>query len=66
MKERPIVKTDNRDPSTTWLHFADGSYVEVNPAELFSNMIENNTEPKMSEFFNIDDEIAAFLERFEL
>ena len=45
--ERTVVTTDNRDERTTWLHLnpiegVNPEYVEVNPAELFRNMLENN------------------------
>ena len=42
MKERTVIGTDNRDPSTTVLHLDDGSDVEVNPKELYVNSLENN------------------------
>jgi len=66
MKERKVVESDNRESDTTWLHLEDGTYIEVNPAELFSNMIENNVESKLLELMNVDDEISVFLERFNL
>jgi hypothetical protein len=41
----PILDTDNRDDSTTWLWINQREYVEVNPKELMENMIENLPEP---------------------
>ena len=32
---------DNRDQNCTWLHLPDGTVVEVDPVELFRNMLEN-------------------------
>lgn len=36
------IQIDNRDPCTTWLTLPDGTIVEVDPADLFVNMVENN------------------------
>lgn len=38
---RDVDDTDNRDPTTTILKLSDGSCVEVNPVELFRNMLQN-------------------------
>jgi len=61
-KERTIVEIDNRDDRTTWLHLEDGSYVEVDPIELFINMLENNY-PHKDEFvakLEVDDFIDCY------
>ena len=41
--ERVVRSTDNRDDSTTWLWLDSdcGEYVEVNPTDLYDNMLEN-------------------------
>ncbi len=36
------VTVDNRDDGCTWLWINDEVYIEVNPIELFLNMLENN------------------------
>lgn len=36
-----MTEFDNRDPNETWIH----TRVEVNPFELFENMVENNIHP---------------------
>jgi len=38
---RTVVELDNRDQSETWLWLEDGSRVEVDPIELFENLLEN-------------------------
>ncbi len=40
-----ILETDNRDVNTTTLVLSGGYEVDVDPAELFLNMVENSTEP---------------------
>ena len=39
--QRDIVGYDNRDDNTTWLWISSTEYVEVNPRQLYDNMIEN-------------------------
>jgi len=39
--QRRDYKVDNRDESTTWLWFSDREYLEVDPIELYNNMLEN-------------------------
>lgn len=37
-----VIDTDNRDPITTVLTLSNGTKVEINPVELFHNMLENH------------------------
>lgn len=49
-----VLDTDNRDPRATELTLSNGSKVEVNPFELFKNMIENLGEEG-------DEEVTRYL-----
>lgn len=40
-RQAPIVVMDNRDQNTTWLWLNETDYVEVDPADLYRNMVEN-------------------------
>lgn len=36
-----VKELDNRDHNTTWVWTGENNFVEVNPVELFQNMVEN-------------------------
>ena len=40
------VIVDNRDPRTTWLWISPTEYIEVDPINLVTNMVENCFEPE--------------------
>ena len=40
-KEQTVLEVDNRDDRTTWLWLAGNKYVEVDPTDLYENMLEN-------------------------
>lgn len=46
-----VTEVDNRDQGATWLWIGD-DYVEVDPVELISNMIENCYNEDVSFLFN--------------
>lgn len=41
MAERMVIGTDNRCMTETFLKLDDGNYVEVDPCDLFQNMLAN-------------------------
>ena len=53
-KRVPITELDNRGPDTTWIWINEHEYVEVNPTELYENMVRNNPYPHSYHWYNVE------------
>ncbi len=71
MSATPEFEVDNRDTETTWLRLKnpsdlpDDTPIEVNPAELYINMIENCIEDETVQH-RLIKEFKAFHGRLQL
>lgn len=55
--------TDNRDISETWLHTQAGLTIEVRPADLFRNMLENLPEEMSTKYLERFNQLVDELEK---
>lgn len=55
--------TDNRDISETWLHTPEGLTIEVRPADLFRNVLENLSEEVGSKYLERFNQLVNELEK---
>jgi len=50
--ELEVKEIDNRDITTTTLHFSNGDHIEVNPLELLENNLENSGQDDIAQQIN--------------
>lgn len=61
---RQVKDTDNRDPFTTVLILDNDDKVEVNPVELFKNMVENCFGDGSDLDTSVLDDVRDFMKEF--